>query len=174
MDEAAGCKKDIGKDKIKNKIKKQDARSAKERRRTKLDKMNQRDSLWKNFESAEVRDIRTPEQYFTSREKTERSLANIKRKLEDLQVHLQKLRTRGGTPAEKQLVDDELVKVKKTKAKQDDLKHSSAIINSISVNDEIDETVDMVKEELDRRIYKRVEPYLKLAGKDMERQIFGG
>ena len=57
MQEAKGFKGDIGKDKARNKVLKQDARSQKEKRRSKIQKLSQDDKHWKGLESA---DIRTP------------------------------------------------------------------------------------------------------------------
>lgn len=66
QEDGKGFKGEIGKSKIRNKIKKQDARTAKEKRRKKLDSLESNPSSWKNLESY---DPRTPSQYFVKRRK---------------------------------------------------------------------------------------------------------
>ena len=67
QEDGKGFKGEIGKSKIRNKIKKQDARTAKEKRRKKLDSLQSNPSSWKNLESY---DPRTPSQYFVKKRKS--------------------------------------------------------------------------------------------------------
>ena len=67
QEDGKGFKGEIGKSKLRNKIKKQDARTAKEKRRKKLDSLESNPSSWKNLESY---DPRTPSQYFVKRRKS--------------------------------------------------------------------------------------------------------
>ena len=69
MEEARGFKSDIGKDRARNKVLKQDAKSQKEKRRKKLDKLSQDDKHWKGLES---RDIRTPSSWIQTSDEEER------------------------------------------------------------------------------------------------------
>ena len=170
MEESKGFKGDIGKQKELNRARKKDARTQKEKRAKKVAKLSQNDKHWSGLES---RDIRTPDVYFKSKEATQERLESIKGKLDDLMVHLQNLRQKGGTPAQQELVKQELTKAVKKKEKREKHQNSISIVDEISEGN-TDEAVDLMKYELDRRIHKRVEPFLKVAGSEIEEQIFGG
>ena len=170
IEEAQGFKSEIGKKKAINKQRKQDAKSQKQRRQDKIDDLNSRPRSWTGLEQ---RDIRTPAVYFQNREITEKRLQSIKKKLEDLTDHLQSLRKDPkSTPAVRSLASQELGNIKKKQIKERDINNAVKVVNSIADND-VNEAVDQMKEALDEKIFRRVEPYLKLAGGDMEKQIFG-
>ena len=170
MEEARGFKSDIGKDKARNKVLKQDAKSQKEKRRRKLDKLSQSDSLWKNLESA---DIRTPDTYFQNRQELEERLSTIKSNLDSLQLRLQFLKQqKGTTPASKTLLHGEIRRTEEQMEKRCRLLHANQIVEEVaSGNDEA--AVDQIKDHLDFHIHKRLEPYLAIAGDEIEEQIFG-
>ena len=103
---AKDFKAEIGKQKAENKAKKQDARTAKEKREKKLNSLVASPKKWKNLEAY---DIRTPSVYFTDRENTEKTLDNIKVKLDDLLEKLQTMRNnRNNTPAKQTLINQEI------------------------------------------------------------------
>ena len=85
MQEAKGFQGDIGKDKARNKVLKQDAKSQKEKRRQKIQKLSQDDKHWKGLES---RDIRTPSSWIKGTDEEER-INSIKSNLDSLQSRLQ-------------------------------------------------------------------------------------
>ena len=93
MEEARGFKSDIGKDKELNRGRKKAARTAKEKRRKKLDKLSQDDKHWKGLES---REIRTPSSWIQATDEEER-LNSIKSNLDSLQSRLQFLKQQKGT-----------------------------------------------------------------------------
>ena len=64
LQEAKGFMGDIGKSKLQNKLRKQDAKTVKEKRCKKLDSLQSNPSSWKNLESY---DPRTPSTYFKSK-----------------------------------------------------------------------------------------------------------
>ena len=170
MQEAKGFKGDIGKDKARNKVLKQDAKSQKEKRRMKLNTLSQNDRLWRGLES---KDIRTPDTYFQNRQELEERLATIKGKLNDLQAHLQSLKDqKAKTPAHKALVKKEIAR---TRIKQEMTRrrgHALNIVDQIAAgNDE--EAMNQMREHLDWRLHEKLDPYLQLAGGDIEEQIFG-
>ena len=170
IEEAQGFKSESGKKKAINKQRKQDAKSQKQRRQDKIDDLNSRPRSWTGLEQ---RDIRTPAVYFQNREITEKRLQSIKRKLDDLTDHLQRLRNDSkSTPAVRSLASKELGNIKKKQIKERDINNAVKVVNSIAGNN-MDEAVDQMKDALDEKIFRKVEPYLKLAGSDMERQIFG-
>ena len=81
MQEGKGFKGDIGKNKQANRIRKQDAKSAKEKRQKKLDSLMSNPRSWKNLESF---DVRTPTTYFQERGASPEALNKLKGKLDDL------------------------------------------------------------------------------------------
>ena len=170
MEESKGFKGDIGKQKELNRARKKDARTQKEKRAKKVAKLSQNDKHWSGLES---RDIRTPDVYFKSKEATQERLESIKGKLDDLMVHLQNLRRKGGTPAQQELVKQELTKTVEKKDRREKRQNAVSIVDEISEGN-TDEAVELMKDELDRRIHKRVEPFLQVAGSEIEEQIFGG
>ena len=169
MEEARGFKSDIGKEKARNKVLKQDAKSQKEKRRKKLDKLSQDDKHWKGLES---RDIRTPSSWIQTSDEEER-LSSIKSNLDSLQSRLQFLKQqKGTTPASKTLLHGEIRRTEEQMEKRCRLLHANQIVEEVSSgNDE--EAVLQIKEHLDFHIHKRLEPYLAIAGDEIEEQIFG-
>ena len=55
--------------------------------------------------------------------------------------------------------------------KKEGYKNAVKIVNRIESND-TNEAVDQMKDSLDERIHRRIEPYLELAGADIAKQIF--
>jgi len=88
-------------------------------------------------------------------------------------VHLQNLRQKGGTPAQQELVKQELTKTVDKKDRREKRQNAVSIVDEISEGN-TEEAVELMKDELDRRIHKRVEPFLQVAGSEIEEQIFGG
>lgn len=165
MDEAQGFKSEIGKKKAFNKRRKQDAKTQKQRRQDKIDSLNQNSRSWLGLEG---RDIRTPAVYFQNREIDERRVEAIKEKLDDLTEYLQDLKKNpSSTPATKELASKEIGKLRRRK----EIKNAVKIVNRIESND-TNEVVDQIKDSLDERIHRRIEPYLELAGSDIAKQIF--
>ena len=170
IEESKGFKSEIGKQKAENKAKKKDAKTQKQRRQDKIDDLNSRPRSWSGLES---RDIRTPAVYFQNREITEKRIQSIKKKLDDLTDHLQSLRRDPkSTPAVRSLASKELGSIKKKQIKERDINNAVKVVNSIADND-VNEAVDQMKDALDEKIFRKVEPYMKLAGGDIEKQIFG-
>ena len=170
MQEAKGFKGDIGKDKARNKVLKQDAKSQKEKRRMKLNTLSQNDRLWRGLES---KDIRTPDTYFQNRQELEERLSSIKTKLDDLQSHLQSLKQKKAeTPAAKSLKQKEVSRTEQALEKRRRLVHANQIVDEVaSGNDK--QAMTQMREHLDYHLHKRLEPYFELAGEEIEEQIFG-
>ena len=170
MQEAKGFKGDIGKDKERNRIRKQDAKSQKEKRRLKIQKLSQNDKHWRGLESA---DIRTPTAYFQNRQELEERLSSIKTKLDDLQSHLQSLRQKKAeTPAGKSLKQKEVSRAEQALEKGRRLVHANQIVDEVaSGNDK--QAMTQMREHLDYHLHKRLKPYFELAGEEIEEQIFG-
>ena len=55
--------------------------------------------------------------------------------------------------------------------KKEGYKNAVKIVNRIESND-TNEVVDQIKDSIDERIHRRIEPYLELAGSDIAKQIF--
>lgn len=170
MQEAKGFKGDIGKDKARNKVLKQDAKSQKEKRRMKLNKLSQNDKHWRGLES---KDIRTPDTYFQNRQELEERLSTIKTKLNDLQSHLQSLRQKKAeTPAAQSLKQKEVSRTEQTLEKRRRLVHASQIVDEVASGND-DKAATQMREHLDYHLHKKLEPYFELAGEEIEEQIFG-
>ena len=165
MEEARGFKSEIGKKKAINKQRKKDAKTQKQRRQDKIDDLNSRSRSWIGLEN---RDIRTPSIYFQNREISDQKVKSIKSRLDDLNEYLQDLKKNPkSTRATKILADRELKKVTKKK----DINNAVNMINKIE-NDDSNGAAELMKDSLDERIHRRIEPYLKLAGKEIKDQIF--
>ena len=165
MEEARGFKSEIGKKKAINKQRKKDAKTQKQRRQDKIDDLNSRSRSWVGLEN---RDIRTPSIYFQNREISDQKVKSIKSRLDDLNEYLQDLKKNPkSTRATKILADRELKKVTKKK----DINNAVNVINKIE-NDDSNGAAELMKDSLDERINRRIEPYLKLAGKEIKDQIF--
>ena len=134
MEEARGFKGDIGKDKARNKVLKQDAKSQKEKRRKKLDRLSQDDKHWKGLES---RDIRTPSSWIQAPDDEER-LSSIKTNLDYLQSRLQSLKQmKATTPASKTLLHGEIRRTEEQMEERCRLLHANQIVEEVaSGNDE--------------------------------------
>ena len=170
MQEAKGFQGDIGKDKARNKVLKQDAKSQKEKRRQKIQKLSQDDKHWKGLESA---DIRTPTAYFQNRQELEERLSTIKTKLNDLQSHLQSLKQKKAeTPAAKSLKQKEVSRTEQTLEKRRRLVHASQIVDEVASGND-DKAATQMREHLDYHLHKKLESYFELAGEEIEEQIFG-
>ena len=82
--------------------------------------------------------------------------------MDDLTDHLQRLRNDSkSTPAVRSLASKELGNIKKKQIKERDINNAVKVANSIAHND-VNEAVDQMKDALDEKIFRKVEPYLKL------------
>ena len=86
---------------------------------------------------------------------------------------LQSLRQKKAeTPAAKSLKQKEVSRTEQALEKRRRLVHANQIVQEVaSGNDEA--AVDQIKDHLDFDIHKRLEPYLAIAGDEIEEQIFG-
>ena len=169
MNEGKGFKDEIGKKKAFNKQKKQDARTAKEKRERKLNDLVSSPKKWRNLESA---DIRTPSSYFQRRGETGQRLENIKEKLDDLLEKLHSMRGRGSnTPATERIIENEIARAEKKKRRKTDLSYANAIVNEISEGNAAT-AVALGEELLDMKAFLRIEPHLEMAGADIEEHVF--
>ena len=170
MQEAKGFKGDVGRQKDLNRARKKDAKTQKQKRADKITKLSQSDKHWRGLED---RDIRTPERYFREAQERQEKVESIKARLDDLMHHLQGLKAqKNTTPAYRQIVDDEIKKVEVRKDKKQSMDKARSVVNHISTNS-VAEAVGSIKDALDLHAYRHAEPFLKLAGEEMDYQIFG-
>ena len=171
LQEAKGFKGDIGKNKVQNRIRKQDARTAKEKRRKKLDSLMSNPNSWKNLESY---DPRTPSTYFQSkrRGKAPQALDRLNRSLDELMRDLNAIKEMTDTTiATKKIVDMEIDRAKLLKHKQISKKKADKIVNVI-IHGTDDEVEDAVKEALDYKAFYKSEQLMIDKGQEIEEQIF--
>ena len=117
-------------------------------------------------------DIRTPSFYFEDRNRKRQKLQELKMKLDDVVAHLQELKqTPGKTKAHQTIVKNELKRVKEKQKRQRGQQVSRDIVDKIMDGDGVS-AVEMMKEELDARVFLRIEPDLDRAGKEMQEHIF--
>lgn len=118
-------------------------------------------------------DIREPSFYFEERNRRRKQIHDIKIRLDELLVHLQSLREKKGvTPAYKTIVENELKRVKKKRIDQSRKMSAKVIVDKI-IDDEESDAVDLMKEELDLRAFKKIEPDFIQGGSQMQEHIFG-
>ena len=117
-------------------------------------------------------DIRTPSFYFEDRNRKRQQIQEFKMKLEDVLSHLQELKKeQDKTKAHQTIVKNELKRVKEKHKRQRGQKVSRDIIDRIVDGDGVS-AVEMMKEELDTRVFLRIEPDLDKAGREMQNHIF--
>jgi len=164
-----GFKDEIGKKKEVNKRNKKIAKSKREKRQRKIDDLNSRPKSWQGLES---RDIRTPSTYFSEKDDVLQSPEEIKARLNDLLQQLEMLKSFGdGTPAKEILLKKEIEKTEATIEKIASHDRVLKIVGNIQDGNN-EEAVQSMYTEVEYKLLKRMEPYLKLAGKEIEEHIF--
>ena len=120
-----------------------------------------------------MNDIRTPSQYFESRNKKRKKLEELKLRLNDILSHLQELRSKPNTTQGfKRVVEHEMKRVEKKKRYQLHSEGSKIVLNKILNNDNPHNIVESIKEELDERIFKRIENHFNKATSQMKDDVF--
>ena len=117
-------------------------------------------------------DIRTPSFYFENKNRKSQQLQDLKIKLADVLSHLQHLKQAPGkTKAYQTIVKNEFKRAKEKQKKQRGHQVSKDIVDKIMDGDGIS-AIEMMKEELDKRVFMRIEPDLERAGGEMVNHIF--
>ena len=118
------------------------------------------------------RDIRTPAFYFEDRNNKRERLNQINLQLDVVLENLQELKDKSGsTPAYKQIVNNEIKRVKKKKVDKRKMEASKDIVDKIFADD-FEDAVDMIKDELDLRAYTRMVPDIKRTANEIQNQVF--
>ena len=168
MLESKGFKGEIGKGTQANKIRKQDARSAKQKRQKKLDSLLSNPMSWKNLESY---DPRTPSTYFHKKGATP-ALNKLKARLDELLSDLYALKEcTDNTLATKKIIDMEIERREWEKYKQVSLEYAYKVSDAL-IEGTHEDLVDALWDALDYKTFCRVEPYMQDAGKNIEEQLF--
>ena len=118
------------------------------------------------------RDIRTPSTYFTKKDDALQSPEEIKSRLSDLVQQLEMIKSVGdGTPAKELLLKRE---IEKTEAMIEKIATQNRVLKIVgNIQDGNNEkAVQSMYTEIEYKLLKRMEPYLKLAGKEIEEHIF--
>jgi len=120
-----------------------------------------------------MKDPRTPESYFTNQKEYEESIERLKEKLNDLSGIVQAIKKSRSTPSTKKIVENELERLEKAKYKAECKENALMFIEEVSSKTyDPDVAVELLKQCLDYKAYKRAEPFLEETGKMMELQIF--
>ena len=168
MLESKGFRGEIGRRTQANKIRKQDARTAKQRRQKKLDALQPNPQSWKNLEAY---DPRTPSTYFQKRGATP-ALNKLKGRLDELLSDLYALKEcTDNTLATKKIIDMEIERKEWEKYKQVSLEYARKVSDALTEGTHED-IVDALWDALDYKTFCRVDPYMQETGKQMEEQIF--
>ena len=69
------------------------------------------------------------------------------------------------------MINQEIEKTKKKKEKKADRERALKIVTHIQ-NDDDEAAVNSMYEEIDYKIFKKIEPYMKEAGEEMQKHIF--
>ena len=169
MQKARGFKGDIGKGKQANQLRKKDARTAKEKRERKLQDLVGSPGKWKNLESF---DVRTPTTYFQEREASPEALNKLKGKLDELLATLYAYKERmPTTPAEEEILDDEIEKAEFRRYKKVSKENASKVVEAFA-HGTTNDVMDALWEALDYKAFCRVEPYLVKTGEEIEEDLF--
>ena len=169
LEEAKGFKGEIGKSKFQNRVKKQDTRTAKERRSKKLDSLLSNPDSWKHLETY---DPRTPSTYFKRRGEAPKALDRFKRTVDELLSDLYAIKEMtDATVATKKIVEMEIDRAKHLKHKQISKKKADKIVNFI-IHGNDDDVEDAIKEALDYKAFFKSEDLMIDKGEEIEEQIF--
>ena len=126
---------------MRNRIKKQDARTAKEKRRKKLDSLMSNPDSWKHLETY---DPRTPSTYFKRRGEAPKALDRFKRTVDELLSDLYAIKEMTDTTlATKKIVDTEIDRAKLLKHRQISKKKADKIVNVIihGTDDDVEDAI---------------------------------
>ena len=120
-----------------------------------------------------MNDIRTPSEYFESRNKKRKKLEELKLRLNDILIHLQKLKGQTNTTqGYKRVVEHEMKRIEKKKRNQLHSEGSKIVLDKILDNDNDHNVVESIKEELDERIFRRIENHFNKATSQMKDDVF--
>ena len=118
-------------------------------------------------------DIRTPSYYFEERNNRRKKLQELNLRLDDVIRHLQELKEKPNTThGYKKVVQHELDRVEKKKKSELKSKGTKVIVNKILDIDDPYDVSESIKDELDKRIFKRVEPHFDKTTNQMTTDIF--
>lgn len=118
-------------------------------------------------------DIRTPSYYFEERNNRRKKLQQLNMRLDDVIRHLQGLKEKPNTThGYKKVVQNELDRVEKKKKSELKSKGAKVIVNKILDIDDPYDVSESIKDELDKRIFKRVEPHFDKTTNQMNTDIF--
>lgn len=117
-------------------------------------------------------DVRTPTTYFQERGASPEAITKLKGKLDDLLVSLYEYKEKfQTTPAEEEILDDEIEKAELRRYKKVSKENASKVVEAF-IHGTPEDVVDALWEALDYKVFCRVEPHLVKSGEEIEEQIF--
>ena len=122
-----------------------------------------------------MRDLRTPSNYWEQHQRVKAALTSANGKLDDLIAFLQE--QTGNKPkksdAYKKCANLELARALRRKEKQRRVAATGDIVDKIIAGD-LPQASELMREEIDARVFSRIEPAMIEAGREMENHIFNG
>ena len=122
-----------------------------------------------------MRDLRTPSHYWEQHQRVKEALTSANGKLDDLIAYLQE--HTGIKPkkseAYKKIANLEMTRALKRKERQRRQTATVEIVDKIIAGD-LPQASKLMREEIDARVFHRIEPSMIEAGRKMENHIFNG
>ena len=117
-------------------------------------------------------DIRTPSYYFEKSKNKKKKIQEVGLKVDEVLKHLQDLKDKPNTTyGYKKVVQNEMNRVQKEKSELKS-KGAKVIVDKILDIDDPFDVSESIKDELDKRIFKRAETHLDKAGSQIQDHIF--
>ena len=117
-------------------------------------------------------DPRTPSTYFQQKGASPKDIQRLEGKLRDVLLDLQALRDSSiATPATKKIAGDEIRKLEGQKYEHLSREFAREAVDELMDGD-MDTAIEKLKETLDFKVFRRVEPYMDMSGADIEDHVF--
>ena len=118
-------------------------------------------------------DIRTPSYYFEESNKRRKKIQEMNLRLDDVLRHLQVLREKPNTTyGYTKVVAHEMDRVEKKKKSELRSKGAKVILNKILDTDDPDDIRESIMNELDERVFRKIEPQFDKTTTEMTTDIF--
>ena len=119
-----------------------------------------------------MKDPRTPSTYFQQKGTSPKDIQRLKGKLQDLLLALEALRDSSiATPATKKTAGDEIRRLEGQKYEYLSREFAREAVDELMDGD-MDTAIEKLKETLDFKVFRRVEPYMDMSGADIEDHVF--
>ena len=119
-----------------------------------------------------MKDPRTPSTYFQQKGASNKDIQRLEGKLRDVLLDLQALRdSSNASPATKKTAGDEIRRLEGQKYEHLSREFAREAVDELMDGD-MDMAIEKLKETLDFKVFRRVEPYMDMSGADIEDHVF--